>query len=526
MVLLLFSSHSYSQIYSDTTWERWYGKQNYEEAMATTNNHIEHYDKGFIFHGYNESSGQGKPIIKKTDINGYLLWERKLDSLSNNYIVSMKNTSDGGIVLCGGINGTVGHTNPWVGKLNACMEMEWCKTFQWSAYSYANDIAIDNEDNIVILTDFYGQSPGERIGLIKLTNEGEVLWKNSYATMSDYPYIWNAFGNKVFISADNNYYIAGDADWPTNNDPQQGKGDRPLIIKVNANGDEEWVLPFGIYDGVFGKSNEIFEDDGNQFLAIAYSSVNHNPLLFYFDDSGVVLSYTSKELLADINVANWVLSTKKIDNNRFYSIYRYRNSWSESPLNGYMIYDSLLNIIEYTETPEMLMPASLVQTYNNKMLTVALMRENTKYVYYDIYLNKRNTDFTFDTVYTNWAGSYDSLCPDGIVSGYLPYLCDDVVGIEDIPSSQEYAAQKDRIEISIQPNPAHDRAIIKLEKTEVFYDLEWSLYNQTGEVLMFEKLINGQSEIQIDISGMASGIYFLILRSEGSFVGSTKFVVD
>ncbi len=527
VVLLLISSPSYSQIYSDTTWERWYGKQNCNEGMASITNHIEHYDKGFVFHGRSFQSDLNKPMIKKTDINGYFLWERKLDSLSNNYIGSIKTTADGGIVLCGGINGATGVSNPWVAKLNVCMEVEWCKTFQWSAYSYANGMAIDHEGNIIVLTNYYGQSPSERIGLIKLNAEGEVLWKNSYATMSDYPYIWNAFGNKVFISADNNYYISGNAEWPTNNDPQQGKGDRPFIVKVNSNGDEEWVLPFGIYDGVFGKSFEIVEEQENIFLATGLNSDNSNPLLFYFDDKGEVVSYANEILFPDTHVINWFLSTKKIGDNRFYSILRYMNDWQQQfPLNSYLIHDSLLNVVDYFDAPEVWFPASLVQTFNNKILTVAkTLEENNEYSY-DIYLNKRNTDFTFDTVYTNWAGSYDSLCPDGIVSGYLPYICDDVVGIEDIPSPEQYAAQKDRIEIIIQPNPAHDKAMVKLEKAEDLSDIEWSLYNQTGEVLMVEKLANGQLEVQIDISGMVSGIYFLILRSEGKFVGSSKLVVE
>jgi len=46
------------------------------------------------------------------------------------------------------------------------MEVEWCKIFEWDETSYANDIAIDHNGVVIILSQFYDHSPGERINLI------------------------------------------------------------------------------------------------------------------------------------------------------------------------------------------------------------------------------------------------------------------------------------------------------------------------------------------------------------------------
>ena len=523
--LLLITNLSFAQIYSDTTWERWYGRQNYHESSTTTKNDIEYYDKGYIFHSYNYSSDPYRPILKKTDINGYFLWERKLDSTLNKYISGIKKSNNGGVYIFGGSYDS-GICNPWVAKLNACMEVEWCKIFRWTEFSYSKDLQIDNEGNIIVLTDYYGYSPGERINLIKLNPEGDVLWKNNYATMQDYPYIWNAFARKLLISADNNYYIAGEAEWPTNNDPGQGKGDRAFFIKVNPDGNEEWVLPFGIYDGLFGLSMELFELNNNHFFSIGFNVATNNPLLTSFNDQGEVLFYFTETLLPDSYVANMFIETKRIDDNKFFSIWRYYTSLQDPPLNGYMVYDSLLNIIDYKETPDVLMPCNLIKTYNNKIVTVATMREANKPTYYDIYMSKRNIDFTYDTVYTSWAGNYDTLCSGGVVSGYLPYSCSIEVGINEIPTPEQYKESQKKVGIKVQPNPAKTQATLVLENTVKFKNLEMSIYNTTGVVVLQREVRTGSQEELLNISSWSRGMYFVVMRSEGRFVGSAKLVVE
>jgi len=520
-----YANLSVAQIYSDTTWERWYGTQNYDELTATTNHHIEHYDKGYIFHAYNGNTNEFKAILKKTDINGYLLWQRELDPSKEQYIVAVKNYEDGGIVICGGSYVT-GICNPWVAKLNACMEVEWCKRFQWSDYSYANDVEIDQNGDIVVLTDFYGNSPSERINLIKLNPLGEVLWKENFAVIEDYAYVWNAYGIELSVSSNNYYYISGSADWPTNNDPNQGGGERPLFIKVNPNGNEEWVLPFGIYDNQYGIATELFQFDDQTFFSTALNWSTLNPFLIKFDENGEVISYRTKALMSDTYVSNNFIYTEIINENKFFSIWRYGYDMSEPLYNGYMVYDSSLNIIDYMEFPEIEMPCSLVKTFNNKVITVGTVKEEDKTTYYDIYLNKLNLDFSFDTVYSNWSGSYDSLCEGGVVSGYLPYTCDEVVGINEIPTSEEYNAALEKVEIKLLPNPADKLLTIALENPGDLQELEIIVFNTSGNKVVAKQIANYQTETNLNIKNWPSGVYFVVVQSKGKFVGNAKLMVE
>ena len=529
-LLIFISGNALTQhIYSDTTWERWYGRQYYNELPSATNQQIEHYDKGYIFHLQNDfPSAPLKPILKKTDINGYFLWERKLDSTLNKAINGIKKYDDGGIIVYGGIyHNNNEFPNPWVAKLNACMEVEWCKLFQWNRNSYVKDLAIDLEGNIVALTFGYGEYLNERINLIKLAPDGELIWKGNYATRDDYPHIWNAIPQKLLISQDNHYYIAGKAEWPTNNVPGQGSGVRSLFIKVNPDGEEEWLLPFGIYDNLFTQCRSLYQISDTMFAGLCHSYTSHNPVMVYFNENGEVLSFVDKTIMPEFSYENKLVNPILLEDNTFWGIWRYLYTSDEVTYHyGYMHFDTALNIIDYKEDDRWRDPANLKYTFNNKFVTFGSMKENNSTNNYDIYLNKRNFDFSYDTVYSNWSGDYDTLCPEGIVSGYLPYTCDMIVGIDEIPSPEEYKEAQEKIGIQVQPNPAHTQVTLILENTSKFKNLHISVFNQTGEEVYTRKLRNCTQEELLNISNWSSGIYFIVIRNESKMVGSTKLVVE
>ncbi len=65
----------WAQIYSDSTWERFYSIQNAYEGYS--NPAEESYDLGYIFTKHVITGVEdGKNSIIKTDINGYQLWEK------------------------------------------------------------------------------------------------------------------------------------------------------------------------------------------------------------------------------------------------------------------------------------------------------------------------------------------------------------------------------------------------------------------------------------------------------------------
>jgi len=528
LIGVLFSNIIWAQhIYSDTTWERWYGVQNYNEIMTPFNNTIEHYDNGYLYHGRKEYPiSPEKPFLKKVDVNGYLLWERTLDSIINKAILYTGKYHDGGILVCGGsFHSGIG--NPWIAKLNACMEVEWCKIFDWYQYSSAIDIAEDNNGDIVVLTSGYGEGVNERIGIIKLSPNGTVLWKGDYATMDDYPDIWGATPYKLLISEDNFYYLAIKADWPNNNDPSQGSGTRSIMIKVSPEGNEEWILPMGIYNSLYSKPWTIHQLTDDLFLTIGDNYVTLHPIMFYFNSNGEEISVVNKQVMPDTYYQTRLSGAKMISDTSFFSIWRYKYDIQETEYHyGYIIFDTALNIIDSKEDDRWHGPADLIHASNNKFVTVGSMDENNSSGKRDIYLSKRNLDFSYDSVYMQWPGHYDTLCEEAIVSGYLPYDCDMIVGINEVSTPQEYKEAQEHIVIQVQPNPASSQVSVLLENTARFSNLQMHIIKQTGEKLYERQIREASQEELLDISQWASGIYLIIIRSEGKILGSSKLIVE
>lgn len=517
--------HLSAQTYSDTTWERLYfGPPIREEPRS--NKHLETYDKGYLLGAWYGEDTQPKPILIKTDINGYHLWERILDTTENASISTMVEDYYGGVVIAGGVNG-LNNRIPWVIKLNSCFEIEWCKKFEWDISSYAYDIEIDQNGDIVVLTRYYGDSPGERINLIKLSPDGELIWKKNYATIEEHPWIWNAQGNQLIISEGNSYYITGQAWWPNNNDPNQGSGLRPFFVKVSENGYEEWIMPFGIYNQLYGYASRSYQIDDTLFLSVAYNlpgpSVDQiQVILVWYNIYGEVIHFTTEPLLEglfyDVSIYDAVLQN---DGNLWGIMqYNYYENEDESH-RGYIKIDTALNVLDFIEDDRWGGRHSLFQTYNDKFITVAAKQEDAPGFIYDVYISKRNEDYSFDTVYSNWPGSFDSLCPHAIESGYLPYECETIiVGTNEI---EERAKQE--LKIKITPNPAKNMVNLSFENN-TYKKLHLQIFNINGEEVFNRKLHSYPQDTEIDISNLAKGVYLVAVRSKDSIVGREKLIID
>jgi len=96
---------------------------------------IETYDKGYLILG----SYPTFSWLIKTDINGQILWEIIIDNYPSEFPTaqSIEATSDGGVLVCGNaFSGTSNKRSPFVMKLDACGEKEWCKLFDGSPHAF------------------------------------------------------------------------------------------------------------------------------------------------------------------------------------------------------------------------------------------------------------------------------------------------------------------------------------------------------------------------------------------------------
>jgi hypothetical protein len=80
-----------------------------------------------------------------------------------------------------------------------------------------------------------------------------------------------------------------------------------------------------------------------------------------------------------------------------------------------------------------------------------------------------------------------------------------------------------RPEVQIYPNPASTSVTIRLERLD--FNGELVLVNGQGQSVIHQKVHN-QQEITFDLTGVPSGLYFLLMYQEGRVLNSSKLVVS
>jgi hypothetical protein len=121
---------------------------------------------------------------------------------------------------------------------------------------------------------------------------------------------------------------------------------------------------------------------------------------------------------------------------------------------------------------------------------------------------------------------YDSLCPEQIQSGTIDLsACMVWTGAEEIPSPEEYYASIATIPITAYPNPAETEITLAFENTEHHTNMLLECYNIYGQKVHSEKIWKGQQQTRLDVGGWGKGLYFVVVKSNGSLAGTCKFVV-
>jgi hypothetical protein len=434
-------------------WPKYYGLPNSKERAKDI---IEAYDKGYLILG---SYPQFSWLIK-TDINGNVLWEKIFDNYPREAgtAQAIEVTSDGGILLCGmALSGFSNKNCPFVMKLNACGEKEWCKIFEGSpnAFPVAADIKETDNGDIVVLVNMYGMSPYETIHLFKLNANGEVLWKEAFATIYNYPNTNIKYAESLLLTSEGKYLISGRGYWEQPWNPGGPMPLTPIFIMADSNGYEEWVLPFALNDTIIGRAYSANEINGDNVIGLASFSgqTTIHPMFLQFDKVGNELALTHlspASINPNLNTGHLSQMFEKDNIYHAQGTFGFLPSNQPIPVTLVNIDTALFNptpiVYNYLIQTNTFWPQSLANTNDFKLLSSTNYRVSS--TNYDIFLAKLNLNLEYDTAYTgNY--TYDSLCfPLPPQSGFI-YLndcaidmdlpgdsnCDAAVNVNDVVSS-------------------------------------------------------------------------------------------
>jgi len=159
----------------DTIWTKTFGgsEGDVTQSMDITN------DGGFIIAASSKSfsSGDKDCWLIRTNYKGDTLWTKVIGGSRDDYIYSVRHTSDNGFILAGatqsfGVQNS--YYNLWVVKTDFSGDTLWTRTFGGAGNETANSVVVTNDGDYVVA----GWS-SSGTWLIKLNPLGDTLWTKS-----------------------------------------------------------------------------------------------------------------------------------------------------------------------------------------------------------------------------------------------------------------------------------------------------------------------------------------------------------
>jgi hypothetical protein len=516
VILLLFVP----KLGYDQTWVKMFSNNNWVFAQWIT----EAYDHGYILlSDLSDDNGLGYLWIIKTDINGNILWEKKIGTgLYHIVFGNIEQTSDGGLILAGGTNKyDINNQDPILIKLNACGELDWCSVIHTQGrYDFATRCKPTLEGGYVMLTMY--SDPSKIVNLFKFNSEGNLLWKKNYhpdtLIFDEEP--WD-------VRADEDGYLISSMSYYSSY-PGGGGYEHPYFIKTDTSGNLTWWLVYGSITGYHGYSWDATQksSSGNYYSFVVHSNYCDTPGFVKLLSDGTQ-SY-NHDLLNGLCPGGYWGSLNFVDDSTIIT-HAYSTVASQN-IHKWLLLDTLGNLKQSQDFPSWIDgTAHTVNARDRKFISLAQVNDHWLYLY------KLKSDLTYDSIYTH-PFVYDSLCPVGVISDTIDPNCDLIVGIDE-PQIESIQSK-----MKVYPNPASGILIVEFPKylqqvenqsgmtsSSVFY--QWNhtsleVFNDQGKKIFEKEIPKPMTKLQLNISSWQSGVYLFTVTWNNKIISNDKVIIQ
>ncbi|MEZ5147201.1 MAG: hypothetical protein R2759_08995 [Bacteroidales bacterium] len=114
------------------------------------------------------------------------------------------------------------------------------------------DVIIFDNGDILALAWLESLEQIDKIFLYYVDSNGNLLWRNSYASKNNHPLVLDRLGTELHHIG-NNYYLVGWCYYPYPINPNIGYI-RPFFVGIDSMFNEQWILPYGVNDTIVGKT--------------------------------------------------------------------------------------------------------------------------------------------------------------------------------------------------------------------------------------------------------------------------------
>jgi predicted secreted protein len=196
-------------------------------------------DAGLIVAGSTKSYGAGGSDfwVLKLDSSGNQTWAKTLGGTGDDVAQSVQQTSDGGFIVAGSTKSYgAGGSDFWVLKLDSSGNQTWAKTFGGTGDDTAHSVQQTSDGGYIVAGQKESSvgSGNKVMWVLKLNSSGDSVWAKTLSGGSQYDGAWS-----VQQTADSGYIVAG-AIIPS--------GELLLVdrvLKLDSYGNQTWAKSFG-----------------------------------------------------------------------------------------------------------------------------------------------------------------------------------------------------------------------------------------------------------------------------------------
>lgn len=176
-------------------------------------------------------NGNGNVVFSEVDRDGNVLWSNTYSTTEVGEAVQFARAADGGYYILKNSFGLSPATSRlYLLKVSADGTLEWDAMIDGQAGDRAADMRIGASDELVIA----GQNANQQIMVLKLDAEGELLWRQDYASNE-----YQSVATGLVIDASGNIAVSGQLDRFATGIPKS------FMVKLTGGGTPLWERDYG-----------------------------------------------------------------------------------------------------------------------------------------------------------------------------------------------------------------------------------------------------------------------------------------
>ena len=515
-----------------TTFQKVYGGSSNERAHSIQQTS----DGGYVVAGETTSYGAGDKdiFVLKIDVNGIEQWTKTYGSTfaDDGFSITIKQTNDSGFVISGSTNGfgAGSYDDSYIIKINNTGIIQWEKRIPGSSWDRFRGFTELANGDILLTGSAATYSAGNMDAhVVKISSNGVLMWIKNLGTA------YREHSQSIIELPGGNHILSGNTNITNNSSTNRAN---PFLIKTSNNGTVIWGKEYNLTTFFTDINETILLNDGN-LLNVgetrASDAGNHDIFLLKTDTNGTVI--WSKKYGGtgnDIGVNIREKTNGELVISAFTSSYGNANQLLliNTDATGNVVWSKTYGGSNNDELDWWGKPMEL--NANNEIIiaggTMSFGAGNED-VYVvktnecgESYCNEQNVvvtssslspiDASFSVLTTSGGSLVNTTSIVNTINFTENVLCDsNLVSVNILTDINK--------NVSVYPNPTFNQLNVKINKEFEIQNIE--IYNVTGQKMDAKSIEQSDNYIQIDISNLSEGLYFLKVYDKDKIMGTSKF---